>query len=102
MDGVTGNDAGPLFQDPRNHRNSRGPADKENGVTSRYKTWKDRVSDGRLIDRPYRPQFTWGWMDSNQVGIFRFMLVGIGLITLMTFRPQGIFGSREEMALDAR
>ncbi|MFB3907091.1 MAG: FlgD immunoglobulin-like domain containing protein [Candidatus Eisenbacteria bacterium] len=43
-------------------------ADKENGVTSRYKTWKDRVADGKLIDRPYKPQFTFGWMDSMQVG----------------------------------
>lgn len=41
-------------------------------------------------------------MDSNQVGIVRFWIVGIGLILLMVFRPQGIFGSREEMALDAR
>ncbi len=41
-------------------------------------------------------------MDQNQVGIFRFMAVGIGLMTLMVYRPQGIFGSREEMALDAR
>jgi hypothetical protein len=44
-------------------------ADRENGTTSRYKTWRDRVADGRVIDRPYSPQFTWGWMDSNQVGI---------------------------------
>ncbi len=43
-------------------------ADKENGVQTRYALWKSRVSDGKLIDRPHRPQFTWGWMDSNQVG----------------------------------
>jgi branched-chain amino acid transport system permease protein len=41
-------------------------------------------------------------MDDNQVGQIRFMLVGIGLALLMVFRPQGIFGSKEEMALDAR
>ncbi len=41
-------------------------------------------------------------MDANQVGQVRFMLVGIGLAMLMIFRPQGIFGSREEMALDDR
>ncbi|MFO7548283.1 MAG: branched-chain amino acid ABC transporter permease [Acidimicrobiia bacterium] len=41
-------------------------------------------------------------MNSNQVGIFRFILVGLGLMLLMVYRPQGIFGSREEMALDAR
>lgn len=33
---------------------------------------------------------------------FRFMMVGLGLILLARFRPQGIFGSREEMALDDR
>ncbi len=33
---------------------------------------------------------------------FRFMLVGLGLILLARYRPQGIFGSREEMALDDR
>ncbi|MFB3907538.1 MAG: FlgD immunoglobulin-like domain containing protein [Candidatus Eisenbacteria bacterium] len=43
-------------------------ADKVGGVPTRYKTWKDRVSDGRLIDRPDRPQFTFGWMDSVQLG----------------------------------
>jgi hypothetical protein len=43
-------------------------ADRENGAVSRYKTWKDRVSDGKVIDRPYRPQFTWAWMDSAQRG----------------------------------
>jgi neutral amino acid transport system permease protein len=30
----------------------------------------------------------------------RFMLVGLGLLLLARYRPQGIFGSREEMALD--
>lgn len=43
-------------------------ADKENGVTSTYKTWRDRVADGMNIDRPYKPQFTWGYMDSQTVG----------------------------------
>lgn len=32
----------------------------------------------------------------------RFMFVGLGLILLARYRPQGIFGSREEMALDDR
>ncbi|MSY68090.1 MAG: branched-chain amino acid ABC transporter permease [Actinobacteria bacterium] len=38
----------------------------------------------------------------NQVGQIRFMLVGLGLMMLMIFRPQGIFGDRKELALDAR
>ena len=32
----------------------------------------------------------------------RFILVGLALLLLARFRPQGIFGSREEMALDDR
>lgn len=32
----------------------------------------------------------------------KFMVVGLALLLLMRFRPQGIFGSREEMALDDR
>ena len=43
-----------------------------------------------------------GLMDSNQVGVVRFMLVGLGLMLLAVFRPQGIFGDRRELALDAR
>ncbi len=43
--------------------------DKENSANTAYKTWKDRVSDGLAIDRPYRPEFTYGYMDSIQMGI---------------------------------
>jgi branched-chain amino acid transport system permease protein len=38
----------------------------------------------------------------NQVGQIRFMLMGLGLMLLMIFRPQGIFGDKKELALDAR
>ncbi len=41
-------------------------------------------------------------MDGVQVGQVRFILVGLGLMVLMVFRPQGLFGDRKEMALDAR
>jgi neutral amino acid transport system permease protein len=41
-------------------------------------------------------------MNTNQVGIVRFMLVGAALMLLMIFRPQGIFGDKREIALDAR
>jgi neutral amino acid transport system permease protein len=48
-----------------------------------------------------------GWIPSSiltadQVGQVRFMLVGLGLMLLMIFRPQGVFGDRKELALDAR
>jgi neutral amino acid transport system permease protein len=41
-------------------------------------------------------------MNSNQVGVVRFMLVGVLLMALMIYRPQGIFGDKKELALDAR
>jgi neutral amino acid transport system permease protein len=41
-------------------------------------------------------------MSGTQVGQVRFMLVGLGLVLLLVFRPQGIFGDRREIALDAR
>ncbi len=41
-------------------------------------------------------------MDGTQVGQVRFMLIGLGLVLLASFRPQGILGSKEEMALDDR
>ena len=43
-----------------------------------------------------------GIMDSNQAGNVRFMLVGLGLMLLLIFRPQGIFGDRREIALQDR
>jgi branched-chain amino acid transport system permease protein len=30
------------------------------------------------------------------------MLMGLGLMALMIFRPQGIFGDKKELALDAK
>ena len=41
-------------------------------------------------------------MDTSQVDQIQFWVVGSSLALLMIFRPQGIFGSKEEMALDAR
>jgi branched-chain amino acid transport system permease protein len=41
-------------------------------------------------------------MDSNQASLTRFIIVGLGLMLLMIFRPQGIFGDRRELAIDAR
>ncbi|UPK73302.1 branched-chain amino acid ABC transporter permease [Nocardioidaceae bacterium SCSIO 66511] len=60
--------------------------------------------DGILSDltsgsNPVMP--TW-LMDGQQVGPVRFMLVGIVLMVLMIYRPQGVFGDRKEIALDAR
>jgi len=41
-------------------------------------------------------------INGPQVGQVRFMLMGLGLALLAAFRPQGIFGNKEEMALDDR
>lgn len=42
------------------------------------------------------------FLTPTDVGSIRFMLMGMGLMLLMIFRPQGIFGDRRELALDAR
>ncbi len=36
----------------------------------------------------------------TEVGVIRFVLLGVGLMALILFRPQGIFGDRNEMAFD--
>jgi branched-chain amino acid transport system permease protein len=41
-------------------------------------------------------------MSIDQASNVRFMIVGLVLMLLMIFRPQGIFGDRKEIALDAR
>jgi branched-chain amino acid transport system permease protein len=41
-------------------------------------------------------------MDSNQASLMRFIFLGLALMLLMIYRPQGIFGDRRELALDAR
>jgi branched-chain amino acid transport system permease protein len=48
-----------------------------------------------------------GWIsrdliDTTDIGSVRFMLVGLGLMALMIFRPQGILGRREEVLLESR
>jgi neutral amino acid transport system permease protein len=39
---------------------------------------------------------------ANEVGIVRNMLVGLGLMALMIFRPQGIIGDKREVAVSVR
>ncbi len=41
-------------------------------------------------------------LSAQEVAAVRWILVGLGLMLLMTFRPQGLFGSREETLIDAR
>jgi ABC-type branched-subunit amino acid transport system permease subunit len=41
-------------------------------------------------------------MTQNQASLVRFIFMGLALMLLMIFRPQGIFGDRRELAIDAR
>jgi len=41
-------------------------------------------------------------MTDTQASLIRYILMGLGLMLLMIYRPQGIFGDRREIALDAR
>lgn len=42
------------------------------------------------------------FISTSEIGAVRFALVGLALILLMAFRPQGILGSRKEMLLSGR
>jgi neutral amino acid transport system permease protein len=42
------------------------------------------------------------FIDATQVGQVRFILLGLSLMLLMIFRPQGILGDKKELAFDAR
>ncbi len=42
------------------------------------------------------------FMDATQAAQIRFVIVGVALMLLMIFRPQGILGDRREIALDER
>ena len=52
-----------------------------------------------LIDNDIMPDSI---MQRSQVGPVRFMVVGLTLMLLMIFRPQGIFGDKREIAIDVR
>lgn len=41
-------------------------------------------------------------MTPTQAGVMQFIFLGLGLMLVMIFRPQGIFGDRRELAIDAR
>ena len=41
-------------------------------------------------------------MTHQQASLVRFIFLGLALMLLMIFRPQGIFGDRRELAIDGR
>ncbi len=54
-----------------------------------------------LIDKPVRiGDFT--LIQSTDIGAVMYMVMGVLLVVLMVFRPQGLFGNRKEMAFDGR
>jgi branched-chain amino acid transport system permease protein len=45
-----------------------------------------------------------GWLpflDQPQVAQIRFILIGLALMLLVVFRPQGIFGNKKELRFNA-
>ena len=56
-----------------------------------------QVTAGQAADAGVIPKSI---MDSVQAGIVPFVFLGIALMLLVIFRPQGIFGDRREIELD--
>jgi branched-chain amino acid transport system permease protein len=44
----------------------------------------------------------WIILNANNFGQVRFILVGLGLVLLVVYRPQGIFGDKREQVFDVR
>ncbi len=53
---------------------------------------------GQMVERDWIPDAVLG---PNQVSSVRFVLLGVTLASLMIWRPQGMFGKKEEALLDA-
>lgn len=53
----------------------------------------------RAVAQNYLPDWL---IKTAQVGQVRYILMGVALMCLMIFRPQGIFGDKREIAIDAR
>ncbi len=56
-------------------------------------------SDATLGAHPLIPAAI---MNQQQASLMRFIFLGLALMLLMIFRPQGIFGDRRELAIDGR
>jgi neutral amino acid transport system permease protein len=58
----------------------------------------DRVLRQAITENSWAGQY----IETTQVGQIRFALVGLGLMLLMIFRPQGMIGNKREAALGGR
>jgi branched-chain amino acid transport system permease protein len=63
--------------------------------------WVLFVFVGNLLSELVRNGFI-PFMTTTQVGPIRYALVGLGFILLLVIRPQGIFGDKREIAINAR
>jgi branched-chain amino acid transport system permease protein len=54
----------------------------------------------QMINAGYVPD--WLPFDQNKIGPVRLILTGLVIMLLMIFRPQGIFGDRNEVRISAR
>ena len=65
--------------------------------------WFLLVFVGQVLNQAIRAGYiSSDLIGTDQIGQVQFMLVGLGLMLLMIYRPQGIFGDKKELALDAR
>lgn len=60
------------------------------------------ITDGFLRQATAGPDPLIPFIESQDVGAIRFIIVGVILALLMVYRPQGILGRREEVLLNAR
>lgn len=51
----------------------------------------------RMVDAGFLP-----FMSTAQAGVFKFILVGLALMLIVIFRPQGILGNKKELTFNAR
>jgi neutral amino acid transport system permease protein len=58
--------------------------------------------DSTLSEASNNKVFPEWFMTTSQAGSVRYILVGLGLILLLIYRPQGIFGDKREVMLDGR
>jgi branched-chain amino acid transport system permease protein len=57
---------------------------------------------GQATDPANGPLIPSWLMTQNQASLMRFIVMGLALMLLMIFRPQGILGDKRELAIDAR
>ncbi len=69
-----------------------GSADNRGSILGTVLIWGLLINGTRFLT-PYIP------LESTQLAAFRIMLIGIILMLLMRFKPEGIFGKKEELSL---